>query len=246
MTDLALAFRLLGREERLGPEAGWHPSPEELTAWRDGRLSARRAARVCRHLGVCFDCPDLLLDLEQFLEPVQGETGIDVAVSWQELRRQIFAEPQTRPPQPAGWRLPPVLASLRTAYAFAAASLLAAVALSFWSLSPRAIPNLPLEVVDMPGVHRGPEPPREIRVPAVGIALILNSARLQTETGLRLEILDASGRPTGVLDGLLSDSGTVRVLLPRSLLPAGEIRLRLAGRASSEPAEEVTVRVLHP
>jgi anti-sigma factor RsiW len=117
MTDLAFALRLLEREERLRPDAGWHPSPEELTAYRDGRLSARRAARVCRHLGVCFDCPDLLLELERFLEPVPDDAGtIDTEASWQELRRRLFAQPRPRPPD-----------------ALAAVSLLAVVALSFWS-----------------------------------------------------------------------------------------------------------------
>jgi hypothetical protein len=72
-TTLRLALRLLAREQRLRPDAGWHPSPEALTAYRDGRLSRRREARVCRHLGVCLDCPDLLLDLERFLEPLPDE-----------------------------------------------------------------------------------------------------------------------------------------------------------------------------
>jgi hypothetical protein len=243
MTDaslLALALRLVNQEERLRPDAVWHPTPEELTAYHDGRLSARRAARVCRHLGVCCDCPDLLLDLERFLEPVPDVAGDDDA-SWHELRRQLF-KPRSRRP---AWRVPPVLLSLRAAYAFAAASLLAAVAVSFWSLVPHAIPNMSTEVVDMPGVRRGLESPQEIHVPAVGVVLILSSSRVQSETGLRLEILDPSGRRIGAVDGLRSESGSVRTLLPRSLLPAGELRLRLTGRVSSGGAEEVTIRVLH-
>jgi hypothetical protein len=91
MTDtLARALRLFHRETRLRPGAGWHPSPEELTAYRDDRLSARRDARVCRHLGVCFDCPDLLLGLERFLEPLPEDGVLDTTASWRELRRQIF------------------------------------------------------------------------------------------------------------------------------------------------------------
>jgi hypothetical protein len=99
-----------------------------------------------------------------------------------------------------------------------------------------------MAVVEMPGVRRGLEPPQEMRVPEVGIVLILNPARLLRETHLRLEILDPSGRRIGAVDGLRSDSGAVRVLLPRSLLPEGELRLRLAGRRT---AEEVILRVLH-
>jgi hypothetical protein len=239
MTDLARALRLLEREERLRPDADWHPSPEELTAYRDGRLSQRRAARVCRHLGVCFDCPDLLLELERFLEPLPDESGIDTAASWQELRRRLFTEPRPRPP---AWQVAPIFASLRTAYALAAASLLAAVALSFWSLSPHAIPNMPMEIIEMPGVRRGSEAVQEIRVPATGVVLILNPARLLQGTDLRLEILDPSGRRIGVVDGLRSEAGSVRALLPRSLLPPGEVRLRLTRQGL---VEEVTLRVLH-
>jgi hypothetical protein len=239
VTDLRLALRLLEREERLRPDAGWHPSPEELTAYRDGRLSARRTARVCRHLGVCFDCPNLILELERFLEPLPDESGIDMAASWQELRRRLFTEPRPRPP---AWQVAPIFASLRTAYAIAAASLLAAMALSFWSLSPRAVPNMPMEVVDMPGVRRGTEPAQEIRVPAIGVVLILNPARLLQEADLRLEILSSSGRRIGTMDGLHSEAGSVRAFLPRSLLPPGEVRLRLTRPGL---AEEVTLRVLH-
>ena len=92
-TILRLALRLLEREERLRPDAGWHPSAEELTAYHDGRLSARRAARVCRHLGVCFDCPDRLLALGDFLKPLPEEDSPETAASWQELRRRLFPAP---------------------------------------------------------------------------------------------------------------------------------------------------------
>jgi anti-sigma factor RsiW len=91
VTDLRLALRLLDREQRLRSDAGWHPSPEELTAYRDNRLSARRTARVCRHLGVCRDCPDLLLELERFLEAFPEDAPEDTA-TWRELRRQLFEE----------------------------------------------------------------------------------------------------------------------------------------------------------
>lgn len=72
-TTLARALRLLAREQRLRPDAGWHPSPEMLTAYRDGRLSRRLEVRICRHLGVCLDCPDLLLAFELFLESLSEE-----------------------------------------------------------------------------------------------------------------------------------------------------------------------------
>jgi hypothetical protein len=94
-STLARALRLLAREQRLRPDAGWHPSPEALTAYRDGRLPRHREARVCRHLGVCFDCPDLLLDLERFLEPLPDEPGADTGAAWQALRRQLFPTPST-------------------------------------------------------------------------------------------------------------------------------------------------------
>jgi hypothetical protein len=244
MTDaplLALALRLVDQEARLRPDAGWHPSPEELTAYRDDRLSARRAARICRHLGVCCDCPDLLLALERFLEPLPDAAGRDDA-SWRELRRRLFERPRARPP---AWRIPPMLLSLRAAYAFAGASLLATVALSLWSLLPRPLANVEIASVEMPGIRRGAEPHQEIRVSARGVLLVLETNRLDDGAELRLEILETSGRRLGTVDGLRSESGGVRAFIPRSLLPAGELRFRLTGRVSSGGAEEVTVRVLH-
>jgi hypothetical protein len=94
-STLRLAFRLLAREQRLRADAGWHPSPELLTAYHDSRLSRRREARVCHHLGICLDCPDLLLAFELFLEPLPDEPDPDTAAAWQELRQQLFLAPST-------------------------------------------------------------------------------------------------------------------------------------------------------
>jgi anti-sigma factor RsiW len=94
-STLVRALRLLAREQRLRPDAGWHPSPEALTAYRDGCLSRRREARVCRHLGVCLDCPDLLLAFELFLESLPDEPDADTGAAWQELRRQLFPASST-------------------------------------------------------------------------------------------------------------------------------------------------------
>lgn len=241
MTDLRLALRLLDRKQRLRPDAGWHPSPEELTAYRDNRLSARRAARVCCHLGVCCECPDLLLELERFLEALPEDTAEDTA-AWRELYRQLFEEP---PARPSAWRVPPILVSVRTAYAFAAAALFAAVALSLWSLSPHPLANVAIASVEMPGVRRGTETTQEVRVPSRGILLVVSSSRMEDGSDLRLDLLDPSGRRLGSVDRLRSESGSVQAFLPRRLLPPGEVRLRLTGRGLSATAEEVTLRVLH-
>jgi len=85
---LALALRLLDRKARLRPDAAWHPSPEELTAYREGRLSLSQAGRIQRHLGCCCACPDLLLDLECFLQPglLHDRSDEGPEESWEELR----------------------------------------------------------------------------------------------------------------------------------------------------------------
>ena len=101
---LALALRLLDQEARLRPDAAWHPSPEDLTAYHAGRLGPARTCRVRRHLGFCFDCPDLLLDLERFLEP--GRPSNDADASWVELRLRLGRDDR-------GWRWRRILSALR-------------------------------------------------------------------------------------------------------------------------------------
>jgi hypothetical protein len=67
--DLHPALRELTDDSlrRQGPDS--HPSPETLTAYHAGELSAAAADAVQEHLATCRHCADLLLDLPAFLDP---------------------------------------------------------------------------------------------------------------------------------------------------------------------------------
>ncbi len=75
--DLHPALRELTDDSlrRQGP--GSHPSPETLTAYHTGELSAAAADAVQEHLATCRHCADLLLDLPAFLDPpAEPESGL--------------------------------------------------------------------------------------------------------------------------------------------------------------------------
>jgi hypothetical protein len=95
--ELRAALRRIERNARLRPDAGWHPVPEALTAYRTGQLGATHAARVQRHLGLCCGCADRLLGLVHFLEPAKPEPlSADTNASWRELRAWLAEEPAGR------------------------------------------------------------------------------------------------------------------------------------------------------
>ncbi len=239
---LRRALRLVDREERLRPDAGWHPSPAELTAYRNRLLPPRRAARVQRHLGTCLDCPDLLLDLERFLAMPQGVEE-DGDAAWEDLRPRLFhsvpPEPDSRP-----WALPTVILSVRTAYAVAATSLLAAVALALWSSFPRPQANVALATVAMSGTYRSAGRVSEITVPAGAERVVLTLVtEFEEGSELQLDILDGDEHPLRSIPGLRVREGEVYVSLPRSHLPPGLLQLSLRAGGSPESAE---IQVLHP
>ena len=238
---LAQAFRLLEREARLQPGVIWHSSPRDLNAYRSGELSLDQKRRLQWHLALCFQCADRLLALERFLELPAEEEPLDETASWWDLRDRLAKEPR------AYRRPPPFFMALAAALAPVVAGLLV------WNLSlqrdlraPQA--NIPIESVEMPGTLRAAPRTPEIRLPATGrFNLSLVPSQLHNASGIRLEILDASGRRIVSVPGLVrSESDTLNVELPRRLLPNGEYRLVLVGTREdgTESREETTLRVV--
>ncbi len=88
--DLDQMLGFLGEDGRQRRDPEEHPSPEELSAYQANELTPEEDERIQDHLAVCQHCTELLLDLEEFLEPpaVAAEPAADfeAAADWKRLR----------------------------------------------------------------------------------------------------------------------------------------------------------------
>lgn len=76
-----------------------HLSVEVLSAYYRRTLAAPTANRVRRHVVMCPECRDLLLDLARFLEDRQGlhhHSAAEVMAAW----KKLLASRQRRPLRP--------------------------------------------------------------------------------------------------------------------------------------------------
>lgn len=80
-----LGIRDNGTED-LAPSAG-HPSIETLDAYHRAALNANEAAQIRRHLVLCRECSETLLDLAQFLEESPEPSRLwsaELTAAWEE------------------------------------------------------------------------------------------------------------------------------------------------------------------
>ena|SRR5436305_12021123 len=87
------------------PSSSWpfnspHPSIETLDAYRRAALSVNEAAQIRRHLVLCRECSETLLDLVQFLEKSPEPSRLwstELTAAWEEwlaaLRKREAAGP---------------------------------------------------------------------------------------------------------------------------------------------------------
>lgn len=93
---------------RQGPDS--HPSPETLTAYHAGELTAAAAEDVQEHLTVCRHCARLVLDLPAFLEAPTAAAEIErpdeeAEAAWRQIRPRLPGPPH--PPDPLAPPHPP-------------------------------------------------------------------------------------------------------------------------------------------
>src|SRR5437868_2691251 len=105
-----------------------HPTPEALSAYDADELPAEQDDAIQEHFLRCRDCPELLLDLQEFAEPERAAPDLPdsmVATAWRALRARLAREP---------WRsrLRRWVASSRFAYALSGTLLAAAAVLAVW------------------------------------------------------------------------------------------------------------------
>jgi hypothetical protein len=242
--DLDDALRELAEEDRRG--LAEHPDPVTLLDYHEGRLPEPEADRVQEHLARCPECAQAVLDFAAFpdLEPPTEEhrlTPADIQSRWRELRAQLEAE--RRPV----WQRHQVLLPL------AAGLFLAVLGLAVWAGALRErVERLEGPRGDVYAVSLRPESSglrggevQEVPIGVEWVALYLS--RVQGEQEYRAYEVDASGEGgRRVLAGepieRLSEGGFL-LLLPRRLLPAGELTLELYGLADGRREELETYRL---
>jgi hypothetical protein len=228
--DGMLGFLAEDGRHRRDPEE--HPSPEELSAYQAGELTLEEDERLQDHLAVCQHCTELLLDLEEFLEPapaaVKPVVDFEAAADLRRLRDHLPKPTQTTSRK----RLP---------YLFAA-SLIGALILS-GLLSWRAI-RLQREVTELRSQVA------ELRQPLVNLQQIsLRSVRgeafelpadrpvrLTLETSApeeydeyRVLIMDGEGNPLWRRTLHKDENGQLTMTLIKGYLKPGLHKFRLVG-----------------
>lgn len=255
--DDSEVFRAILIEDAL-ERAGDHPELDELVDYLTDALQPDADERVRDHLAACRECATAVLDLDPLVKPdaaPEGVSNLGLEAAWRGLQSRIrAAETSSRAPGVSRW---PV--------ALAASLLVAVVGLSVWvnqlqrstadleqqvaQLS-RPQVNLPLFYVDEL-TRSSRRDLIEIEVPPAAsyFVLIFASPDLGTHENYEVRFLDTEGKDVFRSGDLqLSDSGGLRLGLPRGLLPEGEylIRLRAADGTGQQSIEEYRRRISYP
>ncbi len=224
--------------EEAATEREPHPDPEELADYHRGALVEDTAERVRRHLVVCAECRDLLLEVERF-EPSRPDA--DAEAAWEALAGRLTEES----PAPAAEVVPFVRpaaakpASTWLPWAVAASFLITTVGLGGWALQLRQTvfdlggPQLNAPIIDLyPGSARrsvaeegGVELPSGTRL----VTLVLNLPGPAEHDRYRAEIVDGESIVWSG-EGLEANRyGSLTLILPRRLLSSQETSVRLYG-----------------
>jgi hypothetical protein len=89
------ALRRRVEEARRRQVPATHSSVEEIVAYYEGELSEEQDRELQRHLILCRDCPDLILDLDGFVHLPATRSEVpppEMESVWRRLRRQLAAE----------------------------------------------------------------------------------------------------------------------------------------------------------
>jgi hypothetical protein len=229
--------RLLHRLLAPRPEAAArHPTPEALSAYDADELPAEQDDAIQEHFLRCRECPELLLDLQEFAEPERAAPDLPdslVATAWQALRARLGDEP---------WRsrLLRWLSTSRFAYALSAALLATAAVLALWvsflrgDLRRLEAPQANVPVVELALETRGGAKPTRITLPAERerFLLVLASNADASLKDYRIKIVTPSEREIWSQDGLTrAEDGSFSLALSRRFLPAGQYLIRIIGGA---------------
>jgi hypothetical protein len=209
--------------------AGDHPELDQLAGYLAGSLAPEVEASIQDHLVACRACTAQLLDLES-LSPTgprvaEGVADLALEAGWREQKTRIADLETARRRQ----------RSLRWVSAVAAAFFVATVGLSVHvgQLRQRLAPeiNSPIAYLDSAATRDSAGAVTVELAPGDrSVLLALTPPSSPEWPDYEVEILTASGSEVWSGRGfVLSDSGTLRLRMPRSLLPAGGYEVRLNG-----------------
>lgn len=245
--DFAGALEAIMARKR--EELGGAPTPEELLAYREGRLDAAARESVEARMALYPEAARALADLAAFPDVEAGPetpelSEADIEARWQSFRPQLKDLPRSVPVvaplaetprrSPPSWRRP--------AMAEAAALLLAAGALlgffaGRWSRTapePALRPALNPTIVEL--APEGDDGARAAPVPAEmlpgseELVLVLALPATPAFSNYAAEIVDAEGRSLWSGEGLHpTPLGTVQLSFPRATLGPGSYRIELSG-----------------
>ncbi len=219
--------------EDAGKRAGDHPRLDQLADYLASELTPDVESRIQDHLVACRACSDQLLDLETLSEPdrqtAPGVADLALAAAWREQRARIAAVGVTRRRQ----RTMRLVSALAASFFIAAIGLSAQVSQLRRMVAELGRPeiNLPIAYLDA-SATRGETPPITIERGESDRSLVLTL----TPTGSQswpeygVEVLSDAGSKVWAGRGLVrNDFGTLRLRMPRALLPTGDYEIRLDG-----------------
>ncbi len=244
MTDTqALAAALA---EDAAKRGGEHPRLDELADYLASSLAPEVATRVQDHLIACRSCTTKLLDLETLSKPdspaTDGVVDLAIAAGWREQKTRIADLEHARKRQ----------RTLRWASAVAASFFVATLGLSVHVSQLRQTivelrtPEVNPQVVYLDfGTTRNEAEAVIVKLAPEDRSLLL----ALTPTGPRwpdyeVEVLNASGSQVWTGGGfIVSDFGTLRLQMPRVLLPDGDYEVRLQGLDGERREQLQTARL---
>lgn len=237
------------RRTRAGTGPDGHPTPELLSAYHDDQLSPEKDEEIQEHFVDCPECPELMLDLDQFTSPQAVEaaqadlsdTWVDGA--WRRLRSRLAAEPRSARPA-VRWLRSPAPAWCMTVLLVPCTLFLGLRVNTLGGElreleSPRLNP-LSMKVEPKPVLRGGDPPPPELVVPA-GVRqfiLVFTPSTAPPHLEYDLKIWNEQGKDIWSQRGLRkSVDGDFAVGLSRRSLPAGLYTFQVIGITGPEIIE---------
>lgn len=243
-------------------EVGGPPTPEELLAYRDGRLDPAERERLEARIAVHPDAARALADLAAFpeIEPAPGVPDVsaeEVAARWQSFRQKLADLPAPQPAAPEARREAPVVPlhperreprRIPAWWLAAAASAALAVGLGNGFLAGRASrDSAPVSAINVAISELRPIEEGGDRAAASAVDLPKDAEELVLVLGLddagelaayEAEIRDAQGARVWSRKGLQpTPLGTFQLSFRRGVLKPGQYRIDLFGREEGEGRE---------
>lgn len=242
--DLAAAREAIMARKR--EELGEPPTPEELLAWRDGRLDTAARELLEARIAVYPDAARALADLAAFpdVDPGPGTPALsdeEIDAGWAAFRQRLEKLPRPVPvavtaDRPVFGRLIP-WQTVAAAILFMALGQLIGYALGRAS---RTVPESPVSparnvtIAELEplaeGGFRSSVAPVELPATSEAVVLILALPGTEEFSGYEAEILDQNGTRRWSGDGLVPSSlGTIQVSFPRAAFAPGVYGVDLFG-----------------